>query len=377
MRVVLDPDRATSAIDRAWPRLGLRGLAITSARYEAGKSCLVAYMLETPDGRQPAYIKVTADPAPRVDFSDVMAALPALSGVVCRFPADLGLTLAGRPGDTPEHLRIITYRPERRLTARVERGGHPAVLRTFCEGHYRAPRAAPAREHRVPEGVRVAKVIESSVTRRTVVAELLIGHRLSGLLGAQSAAVLLRHTGEALATLHRATLTACRPAPPASAAPSLRAAEDVSILAPPLMDLAAGLARRLIETVPPPVAWSASCATNLHPGNVILGEGCVGLATAGIDASGDPAADIGSMLGHLESHFAGQPRGLEASRALSEEFIAGYRAAGGRIEAQRVRWHAAAVLLRQAREPFVMRAPDWPRQLRLHLERAREFAAEL
>ena len=71
MRVVLDPDRATSAIDRAWPRLGLRGLAITSARYEAGKSCLVAYMLETPDGRQPAYIKVTADPAPCVDVSDV------------------------------------------------------------------------------------------------------------------------------------------------------------------------------------------------------------------------------------------------------------------------------------------------------------------
>jgi aminoglycoside phosphotransferase (APT) family kinase protein len=106
-------------------------------------------------------------------------------------------------------------------------------------------------------------------------------------------------------------------------------------------ELAAELELRAGDSSGPPVCLHG----DLHPKNVLLDGGRVGLVDLDQVAGGPPAAELGSLLAALRyARLTGElPFVLE--RRLAAAFLDGYGAARPLPDAPALRWHTAAALL--------------------------------
>jgi aminoglycoside phosphotransferase (APT) family kinase protein len=102
---------------------------------------------------------------------------------------------------------------------------------------------------------------------------------------------------------------------------------------------------------------------------VLLADDSVAILDLDEAVRGDPAADLGNFVAHLERDAL---RGtLPSSRVelLQNALLEGYRVATHRPIPARTELYAAAGLLRLAPDPFRHREPDWPGRIEAILER--------
>jgi hypothetical protein len=402
LATVLDPDALVAALSRLLPAADLGPARSTYVRYKSGANCLVAYRIELAGVEVDVHAK-----AHRPDAEDKLRKArerPARPGplgpgrvilkdqavVVSVFPNDRELKALPRLDDPAERasllrrvvphqprlwggaMRQLHYKPERRYVARIlAEDGSSATLKLYDEPSFGTARAnAVALESRGP--LRLAARLGRSERRRLVAFEWLPGRSLSEALadptlGAAAGATV----GAALAELHGqepaglAQLTREQ-----EAATLVALAPEIGFVCPELAERARGLAERLADVLvrEPPV--NGPTHGDFSADQVLLDGDTAAILDLDRAARGDPAADLGLFIAHLERDALRGRLAPGRVEPLRDALLDGYRADSHTLPPGRVELYTAVGLLRLAPDPFRCREPDWPAQTAAILERA-------
>lgn len=357
--VLLDPQALRAwlgehAVDSAQART-------TYVRYKPGTSLTAG--LEVAGGPAFGYA-VAPHAAPKLDklvsrapVGSVLAHDPQRRLAVVRPVADRDLP--GLRADSIGALRILAYKPQRRLVGvvRTPRGA-TSVLR--C---YRPPDMAAAVDRWPAPGgpIRVPAVRAVHPGLGTMLLDRLPGAPLPTLRGRAADDAWLR-TGRMLGRWH------VQAGPAARSMPSIdlnRVAAEVAWLLPDEADRAADLAARLStrhEAEPDPV-W---CHGDFSGDQVLIDEeGEPALLDWDRSGSAPPASDL-ATADAAHADLAEQ----ESTRRW-QALLAGYtevRAEPPRLKAARARAH-----LRRVAEPFRHADPQWPERVRRRLDLVEEM----
>lgn len=405
LAVLLDPEAFVRALRPHVPDAGLREASITYIRYKPETNCLLTYRLETGGGPVTAYAKLHG-PDAEVKLRNVREkekdsatsplgpgriVLEEISTVVALFPNDGKLRslqelqdptawrrrLVGLFPERPDlwecEARTLAYKPERRYVAQLAAGGEPrAVLKYYNEGGF-AQADAISVGFRSRGPLRVARRIGRSRRRRTLAFEWLAGRLLSEAItdpGQDLDEIAV--VGAALAELHGQ-------APGGLVAVSTRRkeaeswialAEGIAFLHPPGEGRARSLARRLASLFPDAPAAPRPVHGDFYAKQVLVDGGQASLLDLDRAVRGDPAADLGRFLGHLERDALRGVVPPERVEPLGNALLDGYRRASRSSLPSGVGPYVAAALLSLAPDPFRYREQGWPQRIEALLERA-------
>ncbi|MDO5511432.1 phosphotransferase enzyme family protein, partial [Corynebacterium sp.] len=224
-------------------------------------------------------------------------------------------------------LRILRYNPHRRLVAATSDG---LVVRVHADDASHLGRTAARWQS---AGVRTL----SAVGGGQVSVSPWWGH---GDLGAVPSAAAARSAGEEVARLHRLSMP---PGPVRSPEIDTTAAT----LAPWTAEAVHSLAARLAVLLPATEGETCALHGDLSPDQILVGEdGQIRLIDLDRATTGPAARDVGSFLAACDPDLAG-------------DFLAGYRAAGGRVDQAHVAAWEALAHLNYGLAPLRGGAEDW------------------
>src|SRR2546426_5122812 len=320
LATVLDPDALLAALAPALPAADVRAASVRYVRYKPHTNCLVAY----------------------------------------------------RPELWAGTLQPLRYKPERRHVARLEpASGAQAVLKVHAAPRYERAAASAAAFRSCPP-LRVPRLLGRGDAEGIVALEWLTGRLLAAAL-ADGAVALATVTavGAALGELHSQRCSSLPTIEPGmEAAGLLDLAADLAFLCPDLARAAQDLAGRLAARLREPSPARCPIHGDFYAEQVLLDDAGVAIFDLDRAALGDPAADLGTFIAHLEREAL--RGGLSADRvpALREALLEGYRAVTRRPPPPGVDFYTAVGLFRIAPEPFRGREPDWPDRIAAVLARA-------
>ncbi|OLC07096.1 MAG: hypothetical protein AUH42_04220 [Gemmatimonadetes bacterium 13_1_40CM_70_11] len=401
LATVLDPEAFVAALPPALAATDVRAASIRYVRYKPHTNCLVAYRLDV--GRAAVEPLHAYAKAHRLDAAEKLRkarrsgpgrmVLADRALVISLFPTDgrlkamRRLTDAGeRPrllrdllSDRPDWwtgtVRTLRYKPERRYVARLETpDGIGAVLKVHLPEWYRraADSAAAFASH---HAVRVPRLLGRSAHHRTVALEWLPGRLLSEALGSAADVAAAATVGTALGELHRQ-----RPVGLAAVEPEAEAADltalgaDIAFVCPRLARSAQDLAARLAARVTEASNHLGPIHGDFYAGQVLLDGGAVAIFDLDRAAWGDPAADLGTFVAHLERDALRGALPADRVTGLSDALLEGYRTVASRPAPARLRLYTAVGLFRLAPEPFRTCEPDWPDKIAAVIARAAAVA---
>ena len=407
LALALDPDAVVAALRQAWVETDVREAQAVYARYKTGTNCLVAYQVNLGGRRWPVHVKVFRPDAPRltrVRSQSIPGGPPQVHPVVLDrvaivvqpFPFDAKLDALERVVDSRTRgrlmqrivrsdadqdggdLRLLAYKPERRYVGGWSMAGRcVGTLKLYDVPDFeRAQLGASVFGAR--EVLRVPEMLGSSKRHRAVFLRWVPGQVLGRVLGELEPAEARRQVrlvGAALAELHGQDAAALPSTQPEGEGAALdTAVRGVYAIRPsaagPFRELARRLQRGLDERRPAPRPIHADFYTN----QVIAAD--TGIAVLDLDNAqwGDPAADLGNFIAHLEiMQLSGQ---LEASQVdeLAQALVEGYATAGGQAAEPRVWLQTAVGLMKLAPWPFRSRQARWPDRMAGVLGRAEVYA---
>lgn len=376
--LALDPEAVRSALGEAFPDLVVAALEAAYVRYKVGTNVLVAWDVTTGTGSERITIKGFAgSPLRGRPVRDSRRAHLAVlwngAARAMRLPLDLEMpalrSLLSHPRRAGlRDVRVLHYRPERRLVARALLGDLEVLVKVYRPGDYAAARERAGTVPASGACFRSQELVVSLPELSANVYRWLPGESLDTVEG-PAALAGARAAGAALAGLHRLSAPPSWPARQ-SVAESLReACEAISILDPGLCEPVRQLAGDLMATKPAPRAPRAVHG-DFAAKQVVLGAG-VNFIDFDEAHAGDPEEDIGSFLAHAHR---GALQGKTGAVPSTGAFLQGYEAVAGPTDSGRVRRELAIALLKLAPEPFRYRWPDWPAAAARLVERAREAA---
>jgi hypothetical protein len=390
---MLDPEVFVAALSAFIPAIDRGSVRIVYVRYKPGKSCIVAYHVGVAGTEVRLYAKAhpashRSPPSPRsLGLKRIVLQQGAIT--VSSFPTDgklkavselaepegRGRVLREVVPDRPElwHgiIRELRYMPERRYVAQLLAGGAvQAVVKVYIEREYETVRRARAFASR--ELLRIARCLGCSDVYRVVSHEWLPGRLLSeSVLDPELDLGAMVRTGAALAELHGQRVTGLnRLTRRMEGITLLSLAANLGFVLPNLRGRFDGLARRLASSLAAEAPVYRPIHGDFYPRQVLLDEGAVALLDLDRAAYGDPAADLGLFVAHLEREAL---RGtLTAGRVdvLREAFLEGYRDASGRPIPPRLDLYTAVGLLRLTPDPFRFREASWPERTEAILDRS-------
>lgn len=402
LATVLDPDALAATLRRLLPTADSGTARSTYVRYKPGTNCLVAYQLET-DG-------VTVDvhaKAHRPDAEDKLRKAherPARPGplgpgrmiledqavVISTFPNDRELKalphladpeerrellrrlVADRPGLWSGTIRRLRYKPERRYVARIlADDGASVALKLYDESSFDAARANEATfESRGP--LQLARQVGRSKRHRLLAFEWLPGRPLDEALADPSLEAEAGTTvGAALAELHSQEPTGLAYLTRDEEAMTLLAlAPEIGFVCPDLVERVRNLAERLAGRLlrEPPV--NGPIHGDFYAAQVLVDGDTAAILDLDRAVRGDPAADLGLFVAHLERDALRGRLCPSRLAAVRNALLDGYRAAEPVASPARVGFYTAVGLLRLAPDPFRCREPDWPERTEAILDRA-------
>ena len=251
-------------------------------------------------------------------------------------------------------LRILRYKPGRRLVLRADVAGAPVAVVKLHASSEAFARAEAGARHAVATGGPAVSGVDPDL--RAIAVAWTPGRALSHDADPSDFAL----AGAALAMAHASAggtgLAEWRPADPTDHVAAL------SALSADLGDLAA----REIGALPP---LEGASAVPLHgdfsADQVIVGPLGATLVDRDRAASGPAARDLGSALARLDLDAV---RGAETGRAVAG-LLEGYASVGRPPDLVQVAAHRAHALLALAVDGFRARRPDWDREAEAVIER--------
>ncbi len=393
LAVLLDPTVLSDALRRALPEAGVAHVTVEYLRYKPATSCLAAGNVLADGKSVPFYAKAfprrakdklekSRRPSRReTQVGPVRLVLEDSSIAVHVFPDDrkigqlrtigsrkkfaalLATILPGAGAQSVASVDSLRYNPERRWVGAVTLEGQrtpAAVLRLYAGAGFHAGHCN-AEAFRSEGPLRIPSVLGASEGAKAFAVEWLPGAPLA--LDPEA----LEPTGAGLAFLHRQPAASlAQPDPRREISTLIGAVAAVTAACPELSRLASEVGRRLVSALSAAPDAFASVHGDFHSGQVIVGEGTVGLVDFDRAGRGDPATDFGSFLADLELRDE-----REAVDESLESLLAGYCSAGGVLPGPKsIRLRHAAALLKVAPHPFRKRHPSWPEHTAELLERA-------
>jgi aminoglycoside phosphotransferase (APT) family kinase protein len=393
LTALLDADAFAELLRGLSPAFARASIQATYVRYKPGTRCLVAFEVRGP-GVPPSVYATAYEPgrwAARRAAADARglrpgtAAIDARAVLVSLFPADARLRALAPLGDPARcgpllrklapawpslhggQVSTLAYNPERRYVGLLRGHGSRAVIKLYADAAFVRARAAVVTP-RLSDLLATPRCIGRSRRHRALVLEWLPGDRLSDLLASGAAPVDdVRRAGLALAELHR-QLRHDRSRLPVHAPGLAPAARAVEALWPALADRAARLAAATAAALAEP-ARVQPIHGDFYGGQVLAGPGPIGILDLDRVCAGDPAADAGNFVAHLEYAAVDGALTAAARDLAAGVFLEAYQEAGGVLTRRRVRAQIAAGLLQLAPRPFRTRAADWAARMSVILDR--------
>lgn len=401
LATLLHPAAFATAVQPFLPKDSAGTVRATYVRYKPGMNCLVAYEFESAGLTIPLYATAYR-PEDHVKLHKAVTRLEATpesrSGgfvlpdehvVVSIFPNDRRLpalrslvdssrgrrllqrVFVDRPDLWRGSLTPLHYKPQRRCVTRLDVDGHPSTaIKFFGSSGYQAAHRA-ARAFVSANTLRTPCVIGRSGRHRLLAFEWLPGELLSEAIvdGAiESGQMAL--VGTALAELHEQR-PQCLPRLSRELEISRlgTVADSVGFVCPSVARRAASLLARFTAELGNINSLAVPIHGDFYAKQVLLQDERVAVFDFDGAAIGDPAADFGNFLAHLERDVL---RGrLDESRvALTrEDLLRGYHRAGRLPGDGRIDLYTAIGLFALAPHPFRFREPGWVRRTEALLER--------
>ncbi len=407
LATLLDPEAFVDAIQPHVPDFEVESARVVYLKYKPGTNCLAAYKVGVGGREFDVYAKTFGpDAEAKIEKAFQRKSVPGPLGTgrivlaeramsVAFFPNDdrlrqLGKLSEDRSGvikrlvpDRPElwngELSTLRYKPERRYVARVSVDGEPrATLKLYREEDYRTTRRnaeAFNKAFKTTGPFRVAEMLGNSKKRRAVAFEWRAGRPLGEAIADPAQRMEAVETaGAALAELHAQPSGGLRRLTREAEAGTLAALVEPLVFNTPRLErrirsLAETLAGRLLRE--PPV--ERAIHGDFYEGQVLIGDGTATLLDLDEAASGDPAADLGLFIAHLEKDAMLGKFEREAVAPAAASLLEGYRSWGAGVDPDKVRFYTAVGLFRLAPHPFRQREPEWPGITEALLRRAEEF----
>ena len=391
LATLLDAESLLGELHAALPHLDLGEGRLTYLRYKPGTNCLAGYEIDVAGRPLAIYAKTyrtearaklrraLEEPGVEGPLGPGLVALEAPVTIVWAFPNDAKLPAMahlanGRSRESliwrllPEHaalgrstLTALRYKPERRYVARITSGGgREAVLKFHSSLRYGAALLG-ARGFVSRGALRVASLLGDSYRDRVLAHEWLPGRPLVLAMNDPDwVPELVQTVGAALATLHaqRPTELPSR-APDAEGRSLFAVTEAVGQVCPGLRAEMLDLAGRLAPALARAPEVQAPVHGDFYAKQVLIDDEVAGFLDFDQAGYGDPAADLGLFIAHLERDVLRNALSRRRAEAVRGALLDGYRAQTGALP-DRIELHAAAGLLRLAPDPFRDREPDWP-----------------
>jgi hypothetical protein len=381
--VLLDADAFAELLRGLSPAFARASIQATYVRYKPGTRCLVAFEVRGPD--TPPCVYATAyEPgrwAARRAAADARGLRPATSAIDARavlvslFPADARLRALASLGDPARsapllrklapawpslhgvQVSTLAYKPERRYVGLLRGDGSRAVIKLYADAAFARARAAVVTPL-LSDLLATPRCIGRSRRHRAMVLEWLPGDRLSDWLASDAVPVDdVRRAGLALAELHRQLRGDRSRIPCTAPGLALRRARRRGAVA------RAGRSRRAARRRTAAALAEPAPVQPIHGdfygGQVLAGPGPIGILDLDRVCAGDPAADVGNFVAHLE--YAAVDGSADGGCAPSLPPAPSWRpirrprrpaaAAGARPDRRRAAAARAA--------PFRTRAADW------------------
>lgn len=398
LALVLDAERVVASLRAALPEVGLLAATPTYLRYKPGTSCVAGFRVTRTDGepidlyakayRAAQYGEVHARVEVERAWGGAMPArvlLDTAMTVIRPLTNDRALKALRRlaePQDQAELLRrllgtrlssgeearleLLSYKPERRLVARLIRRGRPvAVLRAYDEADF-GPALAGAAFGAAAGG---PKLLGALAERRALATGWVRGGTLSLREDTGRADILCR-VGATLARLHRLDVVhPMRRTRACEAQAVQQAAEAVRVLCPRLGARAGALARQVADALADAPMRACLVHGDFSPDQVVVDADAIVLIDWDNAASGDPAADLGSFIARIALDALGENPPPYDPDAAGAALCAGYAEASGALPPATM-VQTVAGLLRLAPEPFRKRHPAWHERIAALLDRA-------
>lgn len=406
LATILDSDAFLAALRSLLPGVSLRSIRPNYARYKPMTRCLVGYRIETADGELVAYAGAHGpDAAVKLQkarelqstegpYGPAALVMDDCATAVYLFPTDRRLKALRRlasagetrnlltklfPRQSALHdgaLHLLRYKPERRYVARLDTAqGAQAVLKCYTPGGYAAAKAGA--ETFVSRGaLRLARSAGYSDRHHILAFDWQAGRPLQDILADSGVALsgkiaAVRLTGAALAELH------AHPAgrlPQRTREAELRRLQAQAVTVENLCPQLARSARPLVERIASELEATPAITRALHSDfydqQVLITDDAAIILDLDQTELGDPAADLGLFIAHLERAALQDRLSAETVATLADTLVQGYHEAGPGPTATAIRLYTAIGLLYLAAEPFRYREPDWPERIAALLSRA-------
>jgi aminoglycoside phosphotransferase (APT) family kinase protein len=272
-------------------------------------------------------------------------------------------------------LQLLRYKPERRLVGRLMAGGQPvAVVKFYGAGDYQHV-CSGTKRLRSGATLCIPHRIAKSNRCQAAAFEWLAGCPLDeSMTHGEFSPEDMQRVGAALGELHaQRNERAKRLTPAAESRAILEAAVGLDWLCPEFGNRAQDLARKIVDEIQRMPRHTTAVHGDFHPGQVLLQDESVALVDLDAASRGDPAADLGNFLAHLNrAVFPGVPPSQRAGD-LGEALLRGYPdpSVHDRLDV----WTAAG-LMRLAPHAFRSRAADWKNQTTQILDQVEEVLTD-
>jgi ATP-binding cassette subfamily B protein len=395
--LLLDPEGVRDRLAALWPEACVSAVRAVYLRYKPRTSCIVSYRVATGGGELDVHATARAhsdaeklekarDRA-RSNHDSRLFVLEDCAVVVSVFPEDArlpGLRWLASPerrqglrrdllgGDvSPGALTRLRYKPERRWVGCLSGGSAPPVfLKVYAAPEFENGLLGSLLSSSEP-ALRIPRRLGMNATKGVLALDWIDGRPLGEALHAGEAGEEeTRCAGEALAQLHRQPPPRLHLRTRSLEAEHLAATADaLGSLQPELADRVQALARELAMRMAAQPKCERLVHGDFHSGQVLLAGGVPAMIDFDEAGLGNPAADLGSFLAHLECDEVAGLLPPQRRSAVAKALLEGYARAASPPPPHVLRLHAAAALFQRSAQFFRDRDPSWSERTLSSLER--------
>jgi aminoglycoside phosphotransferase (APT) family kinase protein len=405
--VLMDPDALVDAIRPFIVVKGLVKATITYIRYKPATNCMIAYKLKIAGKTLLMHAKAhDADAVVKLKkalekkniagpFGAGVVSLKDIGIVVSLFPNDRKLKTLRRLGEVeklrdllhrifPDHpdfwdgtLHTLSYKPERRYVARLDVSGKPqAVLKFYTPKVFHKARIN-ARVFKSRKHLNIPKKLGSFGSRWILGLNWLQGKMLSEILLAddmERAARMVKKTGKALAVLHshKAIGLAYRSREAEMSALSA-ISKALEILCPALTEYSKNLEGQLVSWITTQPAINKPIHGDFYAKQALVHDGQISIVDLDEAVFGDPRADIGLFIAHMELDAVQGILHSDQVELFSYALLKGYQNRTGETKIDDINAYTAIGLFQLAHHPFRYCKPNWPKQTKEILNKVEKY----
>ena len=272
-------------------------------------------------------------------------------------------------------LKRLRYKTERRYVAQWLVENKPqALLKAYTDKDYQVA-YNNATKFQSRDVLCLAKPIGASQSNNIIVFEWLSGYLLSEVIAERNLELsLIKNIGVALAEFHTQHPNKLKSMSRETEAQNLLLlANWLSLVCPPLSKQINFLAQKLVGDLVSLPALNYPIHGDFYADQVIITGDRIAIIDLDRAMGGDPAADLGNFLAHLERQVVYGKLSKSQISQIYKALQSGYQTVSPELITARIKLYAAIGLFRLTPEPFRYRKSNWSEIMTIFLDRIEQI----